>query len=50
MNDTHRSFSNPRDARDMAMSVVRRLRDAGHVAYFAGGCVRDALLGLEPKL
>jgi poly(A) polymerase len=29
--------------------VVRRLRDAGHVAYFAGGCVRDALLGLMPK-
>jgi poly(A) polymerase len=28
---------------------VRRLRDAGHVAYFAGGCVRDQLLGLEPK-
>jgi len=27
---------------------VRRLRDAGHVAYFAGGCVRDELLGLEP--
>lgn len=26
-----------------------RLRDAGHVAYFAGGCVRDELLGLEPK-
>lgn len=28
---------------------MRRLRDAGHVAYFAGGCVRDELLGLEPK-
>jgi poly(A) polymerase len=23
-----------------------RLRDAGHIAYFAGGCVRDTLLGL----
>src|SRR5439155_15020123 len=30
-------------------AVVRRLRDAGHVAYFAGGCVRDMLLGLTPK-
>ncbi len=25
------------------------LRDAGHVAYLAGGCVRDMLLGIEPK-
>ena len=39
----------PRDARGDALAVVRRLREAGHVAYFAGGCVRDALLGLEPK-
>ena len=31
------------------MAVVRRLREAGHVAYFAGGCVRDELLGLTPK-
>jgi poly(A) polymerase len=29
--------------------VLKRLRDAGHVAYFAGGCVRDLLLGQEPK-
>ncbi|MFA9479304.1 CCA tRNA nucleotidyltransferase [Phycisphaerales bacterium AB-hyl4] len=36
-------------ARDAAMLIVRELRDAGHVAYFAGGCVRDALLGHEPK-
>ncbi|MDQ7014725.1 MAG: CCA tRNA nucleotidyltransferase [Planctomycetota bacterium] len=35
-------------ARHAAVSIVRRLRDAGHVAYFAGGCVRDELLGLEP--
>lgn len=40
----------PRHAnREDALAVVRRLRDAGHVAYFAGGCVRDQLLGLEPK-
>ena len=31
---------------DDAVAVVKRLRDAGHVAYFAGGCVRDRLLGL----
>ena len=32
-----------------ALAVVRRLREAGHVAYFAGGCVRDMLMGLTPK-
>lgn len=32
-----------------ATAVLRRLRDAGHLAYFAGGCVRDLLLGREPK-
>jgi tRNA nucleotidyltransferase/poly(A) polymerase len=36
-------------SREDALAVVRRLREAGHVAYFAGGCVRDQLLGLEPK-
>lgn len=32
-----------------AVRVVRRLRRMGYVAYFAGGCVRDLLLGLEAK-
>lgn len=31
-----------------AYEVVHRLRDAGYQALFAGGCVRDMLLGLEP--
>lgn len=35
-------------ARAAAVDVARRLQGAGHVAYFAGGCVRDELLGLEP--
>lgn len=35
--------------RDFALSIVRTLRDAGHTAYFAGGCVRDELLGIPPK-
>ncbi|MGN6726020.1 MAG: CCA tRNA nucleotidyltransferase, partial [Tepidisphaeraceae bacterium] len=39
----------PRSLRDDAVDIVRTLRAAGHVAYLAGGCVRDALLGLEPK-
>jgi poly(A) polymerase len=32
-----------------AREIVVALRAAGHQAYFAGGCVRDLLLGLEPK-
>ncbi len=36
------------EARRFALEVVRRLRDAGHQALWAGGCVRDTLLGLEP--
>ncbi len=35
--------------RKRAETVVRRLQGAGHVAYFAGGCVRDALRGAEPS-
>src|SRR5947208_1186758 len=35
--------------REDALAVLLRLRQFGHVAYFAGGCVRDLLLGLEPK-
>jgi poly(A) polymerase len=31
------------------LAVLLRLREAGHVAYFAGGSVRDLLLGAEPK-
>ena len=32
-----------------AIEVVRRLTEAGFRAVFAGGCVRDMLLGSEPK-
>ncbi len=32
-----------------ALAIVRRLREAGHEAYFCGGCVRDALLGERSK-
>ncbi len=35
--------------RDLALRIVERLRNAGHVSYWVGGCVRDQLLGLEPK-
>ena len=32
-----------------SLDVIQRLQQAGFVAYFAGGCVRDALLKREPK-
>ena len=32
-----------------AISVVSKLREQGACAYFAGGCVRDTLLGNTPK-
>ena len=32
-----------------AQAIVMALRGAGHQAYFAGGCVRDLLLGAQPK-
>ena len=34
---------------DAALNVIATLRAAGHQAYLAGGCVRDLLLGREPK-
>jgi poly(A) polymerase len=35
--------------RDFAIETVQRLRGAGHQALWAGGCVRDELLGLVPQ-
>jgi len=35
--------------REFAVEVVRTLQAAGHQALWAGGCVRDELLGLTPK-
>ncbi|MEP6698778.1 MAG: CCA tRNA nucleotidyltransferase [Verrucomicrobiota bacterium] len=32
-----------------ARKIVARLRESGHVAYFAGGCARDLLRGKTPK-
>jgi poly(A) polymerase len=36
------------DAQQQAAEIVRTLRERGHQAYFAGGCVRDLLLSREP--
>ena len=32
-----------------ALAIVARLHASGFQAYFAGGCVRDLLLGVQPK-
>jgi poly(A) polymerase len=37
------------EPREAAVAIVRRLREQGFVAYLAGGCVRDELLGQDPK-
>ena len=36
------------DKSQRATSIVRILREKGHSAYLAGGCVRDLLLGRDP--
>lgn len=33
----------------IASDIALKLTNAGHTTYFAGGCVRDALLGKQPK-
>jgi poly(A) polymerase len=35
--------------RQFALDVAKKLRGAGYEALWAGGCVRDQLLGLAPK-
>src|SRR5438445_13353025 len=32
-----------------AREIAARLRERGHIAYFAGGCVRDIVRGETPK-
>ncbi len=39
----------PSAQRKFAVDVVRALREQGFEAYWAGGCVRDQLLRIEPK-
>ena len=35
--------------RAAAVAIIKRLRETGHQALLAGGCVRDMLLGRRPK-
>ncbi len=44
-----RAASVSRAAFEAACAIVRRLQAHGHAAYFAGGLVRDHLLGRAPK-
>src|SRR5215212_10250410 len=41
-------MTTPDARRTFATEVVSRLQGAGHRALWAGGCVRDLVLGLEP--
>ena len=38
----------PSTLSESARTIVQRLQDAGHTALYAGGCVRDRLMGVEP--
>lgn len=45
-------MKNPPDAaasREFAVEVVRQLTDAGYTALWAGGCVRDLMMGNSPS-
>ena len=45
----HVANVNPEAQKDFAENAVRMLRAAGFESYWAGGCVRDLLLGGIPK-
>ena len=47
MSNSRNSTTDPR--REFALDVVRQLRNAGFQSLWAGGCVRDQLLGKDPK-
>ena len=41
-------MSAPTPLAESARGIVQRLQEAGFIAYYAGGCVRDRLMGEEP--
>ena len=47
--DQEKFVQPPSAEREFAKEVVSRLREAGHQSLWAGGCVRDSLLGIAPK-
>ncbi len=42
-------FPSSSSLRRFAEDIVRKIVDQHHIAYFAGGCVRDDLLGIPPE-
>ena len=38
----------PKNIRKIATNIVKELNSAGYTALFAGGCVRDEIMGIEP--
>ena len=38
----------PENIRKIATDIVKKLNSAGYNAMFAGGCVRDEIMGIEP--
>ncbi len=49
MSDKENSSSNKNLLKDAAIGVVRRLKEKGFTALFAGGCIRDMLMGNVPE-
>lgn len=37
------------EIREIAIDIVKKLRDENQIALFAGGCVRDELMEIEPE-
>lgn len=35
--------------KNAAIEIVKKIRQKGYEAYWAGGCVRDKLMGIQPK-
>src|ERR1700722_11972473 len=42
------SMTDSESCREFALDVVKRLQRAGYTALWAGGCVRDLILGQTP--
>ena len=39
----------PQQIDPRALKILRQLDEAGYEAYLVGGCIRDLLLGKQPK-
>ena len=46
---THKSTAQNSPKKKQALNAIRTLEDAGFPSRLAGGCVRDELLGIQPK-